>query len=142
MDSHTYKWLLVHQVILMIKQRLVMERFNQAIWQQDGAKPHQTNIVMDWLDRVFGDRMLALKARQGMFWSPASPDMNPCDFYLWGLIKALVYGTMPTNIENLKQKITDVFHSIPEETVRKAVRNMKPRAQKLAIEEGKVFEGK
>ena len=86
--------------------------------------------------------MLALKARQGMFWSPESPDMNPCDFYLWGLIKALVYGTMPTNIENLKQKITDVFHSIPEETVRKAVRNMKPRAQKLAIEEGKVFEGK
>ena len=68
--------------------------------------------------------------------------MNPCDFCLWGLMKALVYKPMPTNIENPKQKITDVFHSIPEETVRKAVMNMKPRAQKLVIEEGKGFEGK
>ena len=62
-----------------IKQRLGMDRFNQAIWQQDGAKPHQAHIVMDWLDQVFGDRMLALKARQGMFWAPASPDKNPCE---------------------------------------------------------------
>ena len=141
-DSHIYKWLLAHQVIPMIKQRLGMDRFRQAIWQQDGAKPHQANIVMDWLDKIFGDRMLALKARQGMFWSPASPDMNPCDFCLWGLMKASVYKPMPTSMENLKQKITDVFNSIPEETVRKAVMNMKPRAQKLVMEEGKGFEGK
>ena len=37
--------------------------------------------------------MLALKAiqGQGMFWYLASPDMNPCDFFLWGLMNELVY---------------------------------------------------
>ena len=39
--------------------------FGTTIWQQDGAKPHQTNLNMDYLDKVFGARMLALKARQG-----------------------------------------------------------------------------
>ena len=141
-DSHSYKWLLAHQVIPEIKQRLGMDRFNQAIWQQDGAKPHQAHIVMDWLDQVFGDRMLALKARQGMFWAPASPDMNPCDFFLWGHMKELVYRPMPANMLDLKRKITEVFNSISEETVRKAVFNMMSRAQKLVVEGGKGFEGK
>ena len=57
-------------------------------------------------------------------------------------MKALVYKPMPTSLENLKEKITDVFNSIPEETVRKAVMNMKHRAQKLVMQEGKGFEGK
>ena len=125
-----------------IKQRLGMDRFNQAIWQQDGAKPHQAHIVMDWLDQVFGDRMLALKARQGMFWAPASPDKNPCDVYLWGHMKELVYKPMPINMPDLKRKITQVFNSISKETVRKAVLNMKSRAQKLVVEGGRGFEGK
>ena len=45
-------------------------------------------------------------------------------------------------VADLKQKITEVFHSIPEETVRKAVMDMKTRAQKLVMKEGLGFEGK
>ena len=66
--------------------------------------------------------------------------MNHCDFCLWGLMKDLVYMPMPATMADLKQKITEVFHSIPEETVRKAVMDMKPRVQKLVMKEG--FEGK
>ena len=47
---------------------------------------------------------------------------------------------MPATMADLKQKIIQVFHSIPEETVRKAVMDMKPRVQKLVMKEG--FEGK
>ena len=54
------------------------------MWQQDGAGPHQANMVMDWLDSVFASRMLALKSRRGDSWAPSSPDMNPLDFFLWG----------------------------------------------------------
>ena len=117
-DSHSYE---CSQGIPMIKQKLRQDKFSQAIWQQDGAKPHQAHIVMDWLDKVFDKRMLALKARQGFFWSPASPDMNPCDFFLWGFMKDHVYHPMPATTMELKQKITDMFLSIPEETVKKAV---------------------
>ena len=97
---------------------------------------------MDWLYSVFGDRMLALKARQGMFWAPSSPDMNPCDFFLWGYMKEQVYKPMPVSMNALKNKITEVFNNIPEKTVRKAVLSMKSRGQKLVMEEGKGFEEK
>ena len=55
--SHAYKWLLAHKVLPLIKRKLGLEKFNKAIWQQNGAKPH---IVIDWLDGIFGSRMLAL----------------------------------------------------------------------------------
>ena len=39
-------------------------------------------MVMNYLDRVFQDMMLVLKARMGDSWAPSNPDMNPCDFFL------------------------------------------------------------
>ena len=41
------------------KQVLGQEAFGQAIWQQDRAKPHLANMIMDWLDGIFKERMLA-----------------------------------------------------------------------------------
>jgi hypothetical protein len=35
------------------------------MWQQDGSKPHQANMVMEWLDGIFEERMLAIKSRRG-----------------------------------------------------------------------------
>ena len=51
-----------------------MAGFNSTIWQQDGAKPHQANIVMDYLDRVFQDRMLDFK---GGFLGSILPKYEP-----------------------------------------------------------------
>ena len=62
-----------------MKRELGMEAFNSTIWQQDRAKPHQANMMMDYLDRVVQERMLALKDRRGESWAPSSPDMNPCE---------------------------------------------------------------
>ena len=44
-------------------------------------------------------------------------------------------------MKDLKQKITEVFISIPKEPVRKAAINMKTSDEKLVIEESKGFEG-
>ena len=49
---------------------------------------------------------------------------------------------MPVSTNALKNKITEVFNKISEETVRKEVLSMKSRGQKLVMEEGKGFEGK
>ena len=37
---------------------------------------------MDYLDGIFGDHMLALKAWQGQEWAPYSPDSKLCDFFV------------------------------------------------------------
>ena len=81
-------------------------------------------------------------ARRGESWEPSSPDLNPCDFFLWGYMKELVYKPLPTSLHQLKEKITLTFRNIPEPMVQKAVYGMKKRAKKLVKTGGQVFEGK
>jgi hypothetical protein len=38
-------------------------------------------------------------------WPPRSLDINPCDFYLWGKLKSVVYAKNPHDLEALKQNI-------------------------------------
>ena len=40
-------------------------------------------------------------------WPARSPDMTPCDFYLWGRLKNAVYKTNPRTLEELKRHICD-----------------------------------
>ena len=73
------------------KRALVQDLFNQTIWQQDEAKPHQAIMVMDWPDSIFEERMLAKKARRGNSWAPSSPDISLFESFLWGYLKEAVY---------------------------------------------------
>ena len=57
--------------------------WQSVIFQQDGARAHTANMIMAWLDTYFGDRVLSHRFIQGMEWSPVSPDLSPCDFFLW-----------------------------------------------------------
>jgi hypothetical protein len=45
---------------------------------------------MNEINQVFGDRVVS----RGL-WPPQSPDLNPCDFYLWGKLKDKVYVNNP-----------------------------------------------
>ena len=111
-----------------MRQDLGRSRFKKVIWQQDGAKPHQARMVMEWLDSIFGDQMLAIKSIRGDMWAPYSPDMNPCDFFLWGFLKEKVYQPLPKNMTALKRKINTELDKIPEFMVKKAILAMRKRA--------------
>jgi hypothetical protein len=39
-------------------------------------------------------------------WPPRSPDLNPCDFYLWGRLKSVVHTNNTYDLEALKQFTT------------------------------------
>ncbi|GBM15849.1 hypothetical protein AVEN_260127-1 [Araneus ventricosus] len=47
-----------------------------------------------------------------MAWPPRSPDITPLDFYLWGYVKQHMYSERINDINHLKQRITDVIHSV------------------------------
>lgn len=69
-------------------------------FQQDGAPPHRKKEVQTWLKEHFGDKFIEEKT-----WPPRSPDLNPCDFSLWGNLKHRVYNPKPTSIQQLKENI-------------------------------------
>ena len=142
MDQHVYKRLLSHSLFPDMKRVLGQVGFEATVWQQDGAKPHTANSVMDYLDRVFGPNMLALRSRQGEPWAPTSPDMSVCDFWLWGYLKEKVYRPMPANLGQLKERIKQELSNIPIEMIKDAVYSTKSRAVKLVEFGGEAFEGR
>ena len=78
----------------MLQNRLMDELIANEIYQQDGAPPHwwftvraylNDNLPRKWIGRASGEDNGMLK------WPPRSPDLTPCDFFLWGYVKTLIY---------------------------------------------------
>ena len=77
------------------------------------ATPHIANNVREYLKRQFLDRFSNKEK-----WPPRSPDLNPCDFFLWGYLKQRVYNTMPQSLDSLKENITREFKNISKDTLK------------------------
>ena len=115
------------------------------VFMQDGAPPHFRKTVRQWLNQKFPERWMG---REGSIaiptpftWPPYSPDLTPCDFFLWGHIKAIVYADgVPANLEELKQRIQQAFEEMPQEMVDNAVEAFPRRLQKCIDKEGKNVE--
>ena len=73
--------------------------------------------------------------------SPVSPNKNPCDVFMWGVIKDRFYNPMPATMNELKEGNKDVFNTIPEENVRKACDKHEGENKEASNEEGRGFEG-
>ena len=62
-------------------------------------------------------------------WPARSPDKSPLDYYLWGGCEAEVRRVKPNNLEELKEVVNDFVASLDEDKVRRAVRDVRPRAE-------------
>ena len=63
-------------------------------------------------------------------WPPRSPDLTPCDFFLWGYLKSKVYQTAPSDIQDLTQRIVSEADAIKQnpQLVKRAMRDILRRA--------------
>ncbi|KFM73360.1 Transposable element Tc1 transposase, partial [Stegodyphus mimosarum] len=98
--------------------------------RDDGAPPHIARRVKDLLRASFGDdRVLSRHFRHA--WPPRSPDLSPCDYWLWGYLKSQVYCDRPTSQGMLKDNIRRQCLTITPDMLCSAVRNINPRLQLL-----------
>ena len=67
-----------------------------------------------------------------------SPDLNPLDFYLWGAIEDKVLKALakPASVEEFFKKLTRAARTIPTETIKKAVANIRTRARAVVKARG------
>lgn len=110
--------------------RLLRERFipyaqgmnavDRYWFMQDGANPHRTIDVLDFLDEHFTGRVLGLdypmRHDGGIDWPPYSPDLNPCDFFLRGYLE-----------DKVKAAIQREIHAIDKQTLRNVVNGFESR---------------
>jgi len=84
-----------------------------TLFQQDGATSHTARMSMNAVNALLPNRVVS---RNGDIpWPPRSPDLTPCDYFLWGYLKTKVFETSPRTIADLKQRIQDEVAAIPVE---------------------------
>ena len=87
--------------------------FHDIWWMQDGAPCHRSRIVTRALQGRFENRFVSLN--QDIEWPPRSPDLTPCDFFLWGYLKQKVFRTPPENVVTLRRRIVDASNELREQ---------------------------
>ena len=106
------------QQYLALLQKWLFPRLHEDnfIFQQDGAPPHRSRQVRDFLNETLPNRWIGRQGANDLAlfsWPPRSPDLTPCDFFLWGFIKDTVYvPPLPQNLEKLKNRIRTAIQSV------------------------------
>lgn len=73
-------------------------------------------------------------------WPPRSPDLNPCDFFLWGYLKSVVYNPLPKTLQELKINIEREIKKINVEILEKLFSNLIKRCNLVIDAKGGHFE--
>ncbi len=125
----------------LLPQLQQIDQFNAGdmFFQQDGAPPHWSRVVREWLDTVFPSRWIG---RSGpISWPARSPDLTPLDYWLWGDLKRRVYATHPHSLDELRQRISDEVALISPETRMKALLDFPRRLDACLKSNGGHIEG-
>jgi hypothetical protein len=84
--------------------------YRTSFFQQDGAPPHFRNGVREWLNDFVPYRWFGRHGPNDLVflrWPPRSPDLTPCDFFLWVYVPPL-----PTNLPELRRRIVAAVATI------------------------------
>lgn len=100
--------------------------YGKSYFQQDGATAHTATAVQTYLTSRFGSKFIDKKK-----WPPRSPDLNPCDFFLWGYLKQRVYNPLPKTLDDLRSNITKEIKNIPVTILEATFKNFRKRCDLL-----------
>lgn len=92
-------------------------RYN-LIFMQDGAPPHYAAAVRNFLNQEYPNAWIG---RGGpIAWPPRSPDLNACDYFLWGHMKDIIYKEVIDDRQVALGLIQQVGRSIPPHMIQAA----------------------
>ena len=132
-----------HSYLDMLKTTLwpkIRRNVRRYWFQQDGARCHTTNLVLDWLQTKFGERVISGRTQHP--WPAKSPDLAPNDYWLWSIILQEIRKVKPASLEELKLVVNNFCESLDPDEVRRAVRHIRRRAEACIQAEGGHFEHK
>ena len=81
---------------------------NNIWFMQDGASAHTAILSRRLLSDYFGDRIIG--KHFSVDWPQRSPDISPCDYFLWGYIKVRLYcGNVFASVEQLSNELMNLI---------------------------------
>ena len=104
------------------------------VFQQDSAPAHRARDTVALLRRETAELI------GPELWPANSPDLNPVDYRIWGLIQERVYQTSIRDIDDLKQRLISVWSELKQSVVDKAIDQWRARLRACVRAKGKHFE--
>jgi len=106
------------------------------VWfQQDGATAHTANGSMAIVRNMFPGHLIS---RFGdVPWTPRSPDLSTCDFFLWGYLKSRVCAHKPRKLNSLKEAIRQEIRPIDRQLLDLVMDDFKKRLENCIQEDGR-----
>lgn len=99
-----------------------LEDVNIAIRQnmwflQDGAPPHYSNEVREYLCRQYPGRWIGRGRDAPISWPPRSPGLTPMDFCFWGFMKEKVYSVTIEDQQQLRVRIIEAANQFRQKNM-------------------------
>jgi hypothetical protein len=114
-------------------QRLGVE--TQTLWfQQDGAMAHTVRTAMRVLNEMFP--ACVISQRGNLERSARSPDLNACNFFLWGYLKSKLYEKKPKTMVDLKQNTRDEVAAISPTMLQRVMQNFQKHLRECVDNKG------
>jgi hypothetical protein len=103
-------------------------------FQQDSAPAHTAKKTLE-----------LLKFKVPNFWRPNtwpsnSPDLNPCDFYLWGRVEGIACVKPHASVAPLKSSIKKAMNNLDQREVSSAVCSFRRRVEYVVANGGAHYE--
>ena len=105
-------------------------------FQQDGAPAHRARETVELLGNETPDFI------PPTLWPPNSPDLNPVDYKIWSVMQERVYRTKVRDIEDLRQRIMQVWDEFDQGIIDASVKQWRARLRACVAANGGQFEHK
>ncbi|KAJ4430404.1 hypothetical protein ANN_22620 [Periplaneta americana] len=109
-------------------------QIDQVWFQQDGASSHTAQISLQVLRQIFPGRLIS--SRGDVRWLALSLDLAPCDFFLWGQLKAEVFKHRPRTLSDIRNAIQEEIGLIPQEMLVRVMQKFRSRIGQCIDSEG------
>ena len=110
------------------RKRPALFKSGQWHFQQDNAPVYNSILVTDYLTKTVPQ-------------PPYSPDLAPCDFWLFSKLKKNLRGCRYETIEELKEAVTKIIDTLTQEDFHGAFQKLLKRCNKCIAAGGDYFEG-
>jgi len=97
----------------------------------DNAPVHQAVAVQEFLARK---QVCVLNH------PPYSPDLSPCDYFLFPKLKLPLKGRLFEDVQNIQGAVTSSLRAIPQEDMQRSFQSLLDRATRCIDAEGMYFE--
>ena len=108
----------------------------ENVWfQQDGATAHTARASMTVLRQNFPGHLIS--SRGDLHWPARCSDLSPCDYFLSGYLKSIVYNDRPSTWTHLKNNISRDVANIPINMLERVDRNFRVRLTQCIEKNGR-----